>query len=63
MVHDILNLHCSMIGKLTASLGAWYMREGVGRWILQALLVDVLTMEIVEPWIEHLRPASIAEGI
>ncbi len=61
VVHNTLNLHCSMMGKLTASLG--YIREGVGRWILQVLLVDVLTMEIVDSWIGHLRPASIPEGI
>ncbi len=37
----------SVAAELTANLGAWYMWEGIDRWVLQVLLVVVLSMGIV----------------
>ncbi len=37
----------SVIEELTGNLCAWYMWEGVSRWVLQLLLVGALIMKIV----------------
>ncbi len=43
-----MRFHTASVGaELTANLGAWYMWEGIDRWVLQALLVEVLSMGMV----------------